>query len=280
MLELKRVTIKAVEKNLFGHFKYLPKLLGFGVEEGETLDIVNCGLHSSMFNIVCGANLEAWAKNMQDVELASSCVFATNCQYGDNFVEHKIREVIQYYNNQPFAWWLGPSTSSNWISNTFQELNFEPSIEKAMVIDLTTIEAQTNPAIIYATTPEHIEHFIQVLEPYDLSARRFYKKLKNPPLYPLEKLFVGYENNMPVVIGTLYIDEENSMAGIFNLLTNENKRSLGYGTKMMNHLLHYAKASHVKYASLCASSESGYRIYERLGFQTIGKFGCFEWKGL
>lgn len=271
---------EAVEKNIFEHFKYLPKLLGFGVEESNLLDIVNCGLHSSMFNIVCGTNLEQWAKNMQDAELATSCVFATNYQHGNDFVEHKIREVIQHYNKQPFAWWLGPSTTPIWMSNILQELNFEPSLEKAMVIDLTTIETSTSSTIVHATTPEHIEHFIQVLEPYDPSARRFYKKLKNPLLYHLEKLFIGYENNIPVVIGTLYIDEENNMAGMFNLLTNENKRGLGYGTQMMNHLLKSAKESNVKYASLCASSESGYRIYERLGFQAIGKFGCFEWKGV
>jgi hypothetical protein len=207
------VTIKTVEKNLFGHFKYLPKLLGFDVKEGETLDIVNCGLHSSMFNIVCGANLEQWAKHQQDVdffnEVSFSEAFEANCQYGDDFVEHKILEIIQYYNNQPFAWWLGPSVNPAWISNILHELNFEPSIEKAMVIDLATIEAQTSTTIVHATTPEHIEHFIHVLEPYDSSARQFYKKLKNPLLYPLEKLFVGYEENIPIVIGTLYIDEEN-----------------------------------------------------------------------
>lgn len=272
------MTIQTVEKNLFGHFKYLPKLLGFGVEENELLDIVNCGLYSSMFNIVCSTNLEQWATHQQD--MCSEPSFQAKYQYGDDFVEHKVREIIQHYNNQPFAWWLGPSTNPVWMSNILQELNFEASIEQAMVIDLTKIEPDISSAIVPATTPEHLEHFIQVLEPYDPSARRFYKKLKNPLLYPLEKLFVGYEDSIPVVIGTLYIDEENSMAGIFNVLTCENKRRRGYGTKMMNHLLYYAKANNLGYASLCASSESGYRIYERLGFQTIGKFGCFEWKGV
>jgi hypothetical protein len=277
------VTIETLEKNIFGHFKYLPKLLGFGVEKSKLFDTVNCGLYSSMFNIVCGANLEQWAKHMQDAdslnEVTFSYAFEANYQYGDDFVESKIREVIQYYNNQPFAWWLGPSTNPVWISNILQELNFEASLEQAMILDLMTIEASISPIIAHVTTPEHLEHFIQILEPYDPSARRFYKKLKNPLLYPLEKLFVGYESNIPVVIGTLYIDEENSMAGIFNVLTSENKRCLGYGTQMMNHLLSNAKGSNIRYASLCASSESGYRIYERLGFQSVSKFGCFEWKG-
>ena len=278
------MTIEAIEKNIFGHFKYLPKLLGFGVEESKLLDIVNCGLYSSMFNIVCGANLELWAKHMQDVDSlssgSSSYAFESTCQYGDDFIESKIREVIKYFNNQPFAWWLGPSTNPVWISNILQELEFEASIEQAMIIDLMAIETNISSAIVQATTPEHIEHFIQVLEPYDPSSRRFYKKLKNPLLYPLEKLFVGYEDNIPVVIGTLYIDSESNIAGIFNVLTCENKRRLGYGTQMMNHLLADAKKSGTKYASLCASSDAGYRIYERLGFQAVGKFGCFEWKGL
>jgi hypothetical protein len=38
------VTIETLEKNIFGHFKYLPKLLGFGVEKSKIFDTVNCGL--------------------------------------------------------------------------------------------------------------------------------------------------------------------------------------------------------------------------------------------
>lgn len=46
-----------VEENLVGHFKYLPQALGFSVTESVEGTLINCGLGSSMFNIVCASNL-------------------------------------------------------------------------------------------------------------------------------------------------------------------------------------------------------------------------------
>jgi ribosomal protein S18 acetylase RimI-like enzyme len=66
---------------------------------------------------------------------------------------------------------------------------------------------------------------------------------------------------------------------IFNLITSEDKRGKGYGTQMMDHLLTYTKNEYLSYATLLASSNSGYRIYQRLGFETLGQFECFEWDG-
>lgn len=121
-----------------------------------------------------------------------------------------------------------------------------------------------------------LEHFIQVLEPYDKAGRSFYEKFKEPTLQSKEKLFIGYEKNIPVFIATLFYQDD--AAGVFNLITREDKRGLGYGTKMMIYLLSVAKKSGVRYATLSASNHSGYRIYERLGFRTLGQFECFEWK--
>lgn len=54
-----------------------------------------------------------------------------------------------------------------------------------------------------------------------------------------------------------------------------------------NHLDHFTylllmktvKDNDCWFVTLSASSDSGYRIYERLGFHKIGEFGCFEYKG-
>ena len=53
---------------------------------------------------------------------------------------------------------------------------------------------------------------------------------------------------------------------------------MGYGTDIMIHLLKMAKAQGSQYATLSASSDQGYRIYERLGFKAFGEFSCFEYK--
>ena len=94
-----------------------------------------------------------------------------------------------------------------------------------------------------------------------------------------EKLFIGYDRGEPAVIASLYVNREGYAAGIFNLITKEDKRGKGFGTQMMHHLLNYAKNSYLNYACLLASSDSGYRIYQRLVFETLGKFECFEWEG-
>lgn len=61
------MNIETIEKNAFGHFRYLPKLLRFDVDDNKQLTAINCGLGTSMFNIVCDTHLEKWAKNQQDV---------------------------------------------------------------------------------------------------------------------------------------------------------------------------------------------------------------------
>ena len=48
---------------------------------------------------------------------------------------------------------------------------------------------------------------------------------------------------------------------------------------MMQYLLNLAKKNGKKYATLSASSDSGHRIYEKLGFKNIGEFECFEYDG-
>ena len=47
---------------------------------------------------------------------------------------------------------------------------------------------------------------------------------------------------------------------------------------MMKYLMVEAKDNGAKYATLSASSDSGYKIYEALGFKSLGQFECFEWK--
>jgi hypothetical protein len=40
-----------------------------------------------------------------------------------------------------------------------------------------------------------------------------------------------------------------------------------------------AKENICEFVTLSASSDSGYRIYERLGFRKVREFECFEYKG-
>ncbi len=278
-----------LEKTVTGHFKYLPQLLGFDVRESERLHIVNCRLDSSMLNVVCNTHLEKWAKNLQDVQCFEEGLTplgksdpASSYLYGEDFVRKKIQEVIVFFEKQPFAWWVGPSCDPYWVRGILNEMQFKNnSTEYAMACDLSKYKnsAAGQTDIVQVLNFGQLEDFIKVIEPYDVSARSFYEKIKEWMLKENEKLFVGYEQGIPVVIASLYIDRENGSAGIFNLITKEDKRGRGLGTQMMHHLLNYAKDAYLNYACLLASSDSGYRIYQRLGFEELGQFDCLEWGG-
>ncbi|MEI6628404.1 MAG: GNAT family N-acetyltransferase [Alphaproteobacteria bacterium] len=274
-----------LEKTVTGHFKYLPQLLGFDVRESERLHIVNCRLDSSMFNVVCNTHLQEWAKNQHNVEYFDSSYKAISRGfyiYDEGFVRKKIQEVIDFFEKQSFAWWVGPSCDPYWIRGILNEMQFKNnSTEYAMACDLSKYKnsdsSQTD--IVHVLNFAQLEDYINVIEPYDVSARSFYEKIKEWMLKENEKLFVGYEQGIPVVIASLYIDRENGSAAVFNLITKEDKRGRGLGTQMMHHLLNYAKDAYLNYACLLASSDSGYRIYQRLGFEELGQFDCFEWVG-
>ena len=253
--------LRKIENNAFGHFKYLPKKLQLKVIQDQHLTIINSGLGSSMFNIVCATNLPS------TIDL-----------------DKKINQVIAEFNGQNFAWWLGPTSSSIILGNKLLQHGFViESTEQAMIYDLAdfnisdqVVFSSANLIINQVTSLKQLEDFITILEKYDNSVRSFYQKLPESLLCKQEQLFVGYEDDIPVIIAVLY--NENDMAGIFSLLTSEDKRRLGYGTQMMNSLVARAKKDGINYVCLSSSNDSANKMYERLGFKDIGRFECFEWK--
>lgn len=246
--------LKIIEQNHLGHFAYLPKNLGFDVHEMNGVTIINCGLKTSMFNIVYGAPKDT----------ASG-----------------IDQIKRSYKGKPFAWWIPPSvhhqsTTKALIKNGF----IIETIEHAMICDLSNVasfEQRTDLMIRQVTDSPMLADFISVLEPYDPHISTFYGLMNDELLQRDEKLVVGYAYGKPVSIGILFVLENS--AGIFSLVTSEDFQGKGYGTDMMVFLMKTAKDHGCHSITLSASSDSGYRIYERLGFSKVGEFECFEYKG-
>lgn len=241
-----------VERNTFHHFAYLPHLLGFSVQQERGTKWIKAGLGSSMFNIACGGEVS------------------------EEKMESHIQSTRQHYNGQPFAWWLGGTTHPNYLGKRLVKEGFvRETTEYAMICSLAgTQVAEAAFSVRQVETIEQLGDFIALLEPYDPSVTTFYGKLKTSQLCKNERFFVGYEGKVPVTTALLYLEED--VAGIFSLTTREDYRGRGYGTAMMRYLMRYAKAAGADFLSLSASSDSGYSIYKKLGFETIGIFDCCE----
>lgn len=240
-----------IEQLTLEHFKYLPERLKFKTEKYQGLELINCGLGSSMFNIAFGGG---------DIE---------------------IQKVIKHFNKQPFAWWIPPSAKSSSFSILLEKAEFVvQASEEIMLCDLKTFDhnyQSKDLRILPALTKEHLQDFISVLLPYDKSTELFYNQFDILDLKGKEKLFIGYEGKVPVVIAILFCDQE--MTGIFSLITKEEHRGKGFGGNMMKFLMQFSKQNGAHYCFLSSSSDSGYKIYQSLGFRVIGNFECFEYKG-
>lgn len=252
------VTLELIEKIHLLHFISLPKKFGFTISEYHGAAMVYCGLGSSMFNIVYGALSTDPSHWPQDIQ-----------------------RIIDFFNGQPFAWWIPPSVRNQAFSDMLTHTGFVMgTYEHAMLCDLHTIQDHDtkHPLRIQRVEKnQELADFVSVIEPYEASARLFYTQYAgNISPHDAELLFVGYLDDQPITIATLY--ETTDAAGIFNLFTREDVRREGYSIAMVEHLLAYTKKHNRRYATLLASGEAGHKTYQHLGFEDFGTFDCFEYQ--
>lgn len=252
-MSLPNNALQIIERNHLGHFIYLPKKLGFDVKDINGVTSVNCSVKTSMFNIVYGAS-----KNCVDI----------------------IAQIKKIYKGKPFAWWIPQSQHNPNMTKALLENGFIiETIEHAMICNLSHVnnfKQKTDLVIRQVTNIRMLADFMSVLELYDPCVSTFYENVNDALLQENETLVVGYACDKPVSIGVLFTFRDS--AGIFSLITSENFKGKGYGTDMMIFMMNFAKEHGCQFVTLSASSDSGYRIYERLGFLKVGEFECFEYK--
>ena len=148
--------LRIIEQTALGHFKYLPEKLGLAVTNYRDLSIINCGLGSSMFNIVFGS-------------------------LDSDVLKEDIQNVINQFKGQPFAWWINLSEYSSDLSALLKEAGLKiETKEYAMILDLDLLENNTNQIeleIKQVVQQKDLQDFITILEPYDKTSRNFYEEL-------------------------------------------------------------------------------------------------------
>ena len=105
------------EKNLVSKFTYMPEILGYKIEENNSVRIINCNLRTSMFNIAC------------------------NTKFNEDDLDSKINYVIDQYKGKPFAWWVGPTDSPNNLQDRILKAGLEKETDEyAMFCNLSDFQ--------------------------------------------------------------------------------------------------------------------------------------------
>jgi hypothetical protein len=252
----------AADANLVTHAGWVQRrVAGMKVVESAELVLIDSGLASDTFNLVCRARME----REQAFEQA--------------------RKTIDYFrgNGRPFTWWIGPADEPEALGEILSAAGLERvENELAMVADLSQLpmlEELPGFRIVRVSTAAQLADFARVIggtqDTPDPDVLLFYE-LAAPVLLtdasPLW-IYVGYLED--VAVATAEVTVAGGVAGLYNISTLAPYRRRGFGTAVTVQPLLDTREAGCGTAVLQASSE-GARIYSRLGFETFGQITEFK----
>lgn len=250
----------ALRQNMYFQMTFLPSHLeDVQIREEEDVTIINSPQRADeCFNFVLSARLEL------------------------SNVKRRVQEVMTSFscNLEHFSWWvLRTDTPSSLPS----ELEEHQLFLKATYVDLflNTKERpkEKSSRLRFQTieTPQELEAFATILEQVDwLQEAAAYRQLP-PSIYqhnPSFKMVIGYEDHLPVVVGTLV--SHAGVAGLYFVATAPDKRSQGYASSMIIHLMQEAEKMGLPVIVLQATEENAL-FYRRFGFQPCGHHWEYGW---
>jgi len=196
-----------------------------------------------------------------------------------------INETVNYFQADDvpsFSWWLAPHLeptgwSQHLLAFGFQYNNSTPG----MAIDLATLPQPTESPL----TIRRVEGQDMLAEWIDVLMRGFGMptEMGSGFFALLEGLgtdfpyrhYLGYLNDKPVASSTLFLGA--GVAGIYNVATVAEARGQGIGSTMTLAPLYDARDMGYR-GSVLQSSEMGYGVYQRLGFQKLCRMDHFYWQ--
>ena len=250
---------RAIETNLFAKFADLPACVPhMQVLYEQDVTIVDSGLPSETFNIVCHA------------------------RFDPAYAAQRIAWVVDYFQTKklPFAWWTGPNTTPSDIASlltreglvcTEQEIGMSLALQ-----EFSEQERQATDLVIkHVMSPLQMGLFASACDGFDPYAAQFYHQIEQLNLYKNRPraFFVGLLAGKPVCSASLLYTHD--VVGVHDLFTFPQYRGQGYGRAMMRAALAHAKKQNYKTAVL-AASDMGVEIYRRLGFQPCCTFHVYE----
>ncbi len=252
----------ADEANKVTHLSWIQEgTRGMHVFSDDELVVVDSGLATDTFNIVCRARLP----------------------HGSS--AERIGSVLRHFrsNRRPFTWWVGPADRPLDLGSILLERGFAAAgTEPGMAADLDGLQSlasvDVSPGglrIERARTEAQVRDFAEALaslgEPPDPTVVDFYECAASTLLRPESPLwlYVGYLGREPVSTAELTVG--GGIVGLYNISTRPDRRGKGIGTAMTVRPLLDAREAGFGTAVLQASEE-GFPIYSRLGFVVTGRF--------
>jgi len=225
------------------------------VETNVSLTMVDSGLRSDTFNVICGARLRA--KDVASIALRA--------------VEH-FRAV-----DRPFSWWVAPGDEPEDLAQRLDEMGLDrQETERAMALPLSTSGPRPVPEgveVLEARSPGDIASSARInaenWDPPDAAVEAFYRDAATTLLKAdsPQKVFVAIRDGEPV--GAVELTLAAGGGGIYNLSTRVEHRRRGIGSALLERACRYATASGAGTVVLQAAA-AGASLYESFGFRELG----------
>ena len=253
----------AATENFIVHGSWAARRMpGVLVESTPSLTMVDSGLSSDTFNLVCGARL-------RPIEVPETA---------HRIVEH-FRSAAR-----PFAWWVSPGDEPGDLAPRLRESGLEEQ-ETELAMALSLADASSAPGlpevveIREAATVGDIAAFARVnaenWDPPDAAVESFYGKASSSLLAgeSPQKIFVARQDGKPVA--AIELTMAGGVGGIYNLSTRRAHRRRGIGGALLERACRRARDLGARSVVLQASS-AGASLYRSFGFVEFGLIREFK----
>ncbi len=249
--------MEAADANMVTHASWVHRQVsGMTVIESPAWVLVDSGLASDTFNLVCRARMER--------EQAAA----------------QVREAIDHFRmaSRPFSWWVGPADQPANLGEFLTAAGLQRvEGELAMAAELSSLPPlATLPGfrVERVRTAEQLAELARTIgatqDTPDPDVVQFYQLAAAVLLTEQSPLwfYLGYIED--VAVATAEVTVAGGVAGLYNISTLPLYRRRGFGTVMTVRPLLDAREAGYETAVLQASAE-GTSIYKKVGFMTFGQ---------
>jgi len=186
--------------------------------------------------------------------------------------------------NVPMLWWTGPSTQPSHLGLRLSEHGFQATEVSGMAVDLDSLpeklELPEDLVIERVESDEALENWSRVLctafgmPDFAVDAiLDFFRSIGFGPHAPFRN-YLGYLKDEVVAASSLFLGA--GVAGIYNVGTLQGARRRGIGSAMTASPLIETRSLGYR-VGILQSSEMGFNVYRKLGFQEYCKISQYVW---